>query len=101
MPCTHVPCRKERVVYAAADGTGATVAIGIGDSMPLTYTPKARAGLAAIVKEIAVGAVVTTGTLSVTNKSYTPAAAPDGTKDWAIFYEYDPSVLSAASTGGT
>jgi len=80
------------IVYAAADGTAATVAIGIGDAMPLTKTPKARAGLTAAVREIAVGVVVTTGTISATNKSYTPAASPDGVKDYCVYFEYDPLV---------
>jgi len=80
------------IVYAAADGTAATVAIGIGDALPLTKTPKARAGLTASIQEIAVGVVVTTGTLSAANKSYTPAASPDGVKDYAVYYAYDPLV---------
>lgn len=80
------------IVYAAADGTGATVSIGIGDALPLTKTPKARAGLAKALTEIAIGAVVTTGTISASNKSYTPASSPDGTKDYAVYYEYDPLV---------
>jgi hypothetical protein len=80
------------IAYAAADGTGATVSIGIGDALPLTKTPKSRAGLVSAVREIAIGVVVTTGTLSATNKSYTPASSPDGAKDYAVYYEYDPLV---------
>lgn len=87
-----VKCFKTvtKVVYPAADGTGATVSIGIGNLLGLTKTPKARAGLAKAVMEIAAGAVVTTGTLDATNKTYAPAAAPDGAKDYAVFYEYVP-----------
>lgn len=80
------------VAYAAADGTGATVSIGIGNALPLTRTPRSRAGLAGIIREIAVGVVVTTGALSATNRSYTPAAAPDGAKDYALYYEWDATV---------
>jgi hypothetical protein len=80
------------IVYAVGQGTDAAVSIGIGNAMPLSKKPKARAGLTAPVREIAVGAVVTTGTLDATNLSYTPAAAPDGTKDFAVFYEYDAAV---------
>jgi hypothetical protein len=77
------------IVYSAGQGTDATVAIGIGDAMPLSKTPKTRAGLASPVREIAVGVAVTTGAISAANKSYTPAAAPDGVKDYAVYYEYD------------
>lgn len=79
------------VEYAAADGTAATVSIGVGSVLGLTKTPKERAGLAAPVREIAAGSAVTTGTLSVTNKTYTPATAPNGTNDYAVYYEYDPT----------
>lgn len=81
-----------KIEYPAADGTGATVAIGIGDAMPLSKTPKTRAGLAAIIREVAVGALVTTGAIDATNKSYTPATATNGTNDYCVFYEFDPTV---------
>lgn len=80
-----------KVVYAAADGAAATVSIGYGLVFGLKKKPKARAGLASPIKEIAIGAAVTTGTLDATNKTYTPAAAPNGTNDYAVFYEYDPT----------
>jgi len=80
------------VVYAAGDGTDCTVSIGFGDALGVLETPKARAGLTAPIREIAVGVAVTTGVLDATNKSYTPAAAPDGVRDYAIFYEYDATL---------
>lgn len=80
-----------KVEYAAADGTGATVSIGFGLKLGVAKKPKARAGLAGIIREIEVGAVVTTGTLDATNRTYLPATAPDGTRDYAIYYEYDPT----------
>ena len=80
------------VAYAAADGTAATVSIGFGVSLGLGRKPKARAGLAAPIQEIAVGVLVTTGVISDTNRTYTPAAAPDGVKDYAVYYEYDAAV---------
>jgi len=80
------------IVYPAADGTGATVSIGIGNAMPLPKTPKSRAGAALPIREIVDGALVTTGAIDATNKSYTPATAPNGTHDYAVFYEYDPTV---------
>jgi len=88
------------VVYAAADGTAATVAIGFGDLLGMSKKIKARAGLTAAVKEIAVGAVVTTGTFDATNRSYLPATLADGTRDYCLYYEYDPSAVSAAASGG-
>jgi hypothetical protein len=80
------------IVYAAGDGAGATIAIGYGVVLGLTKTPKTRAGLTSAVHEISGGAVVTTGTLDATNKTYTPAAAPDGARDYAVYYEYNPLV---------
>ncbi len=79
------------VAYAAADGTAATVAIGFGSLLGLSKPPVSRAGLVGAIHEIAVGAVVTTGVLSATNRSYTPAAAPNGTNDYCLYYEYDPT----------
>lgn len=80
------------VAYAAADGTGATVSIGFGDKLGVTKKPLARAGLdGVLVREVAVGALVTNGVLSATNRSYAPNTVPDGTRDYAIYYEYDPT----------
>lgn len=80
-----------KVVYPAADGTGATVSIGYGVVLGLPKKPQARAGLTAPIREIAVGVAVTTGTFDATNKTYTPAAAPNGTNDYCVYYEYDPN----------
>jgi hypothetical protein len=76
------------VAYVLAQGVAATVSIGIGDSLGVSEVPKSRAGLVAPIREIAVGVAVTTGTLTVAGL-YTPAAAPDGVKDYAVYYEYD------------
>jgi hypothetical protein len=85
------------IVYAAGDGTGAQVSIGFGKKFGLTKKIKSRAGLATAIKEIAVGAVVTTGTFvdaatAPPNGTYAPSADPDATKDYAIYYEFDASV---------
>ena len=80
------------IVYAAGDGTDATVSIGFGVVLGLKKTPKVRAGLATPIKEIVAGSVVTNGTISATNKTYTPNSAPDDSSDYAVFYEYDPLV---------
>ncbi len=82
----------ESIVYAAGQGAAATVSIGFGPVLGTLKTPKARAGLAAPLLEIAAGARVETGLISATNKSYTPSAAPDAARDYAIYYEYDPTV---------
>jgi hypothetical protein len=80
------------IVYAAADGTGATVAIGFGAVFGLSKLPKLRAGAINVLNEVAVGVQVTTGTFvlpatSAPYGSYAPASAPDGAKDYAITYE--------------
>jgi hypothetical protein len=79
------------VAYAAADGTGATISIGVGLGLGTAQIPLSRAGLVAPVREIAAGAAVTNGVLTVEGL-YTPNTAPNGTNDYAIFYEYNPTV---------
>jgi hypothetical protein len=79
------------VVYSAAQGTDASVSIGVGKAMYLTKAPKTRAGLAAIVREIAAGALVTTGVFDATNQSYTPSTAQDAANDYCVYYEYVPT----------
>lgn len=76
------------VDYAAADGTAATVSIGFGALLGMSKTIKSRGGLQKPIREIAVGAVVTSGVFDVPNLSYAPAAAPNGTNDYALYYEY-------------
>lgn len=82
------------ITTTAGDGTGATMAIGWDAPIGLTRSPKARAGATLLVREIAAGALVTTGAISssATNAPhgmYTPAAAADGARDYAIFYEME------------
>jgi hypothetical protein len=84
------------VAYAAGDGTGATVAIGIGVAVGLWKKIKFRAGATHPVQEIANAVVVATGTFvsaatALPNGSYTPATAFDGAKNYALYYEYDPT----------
>lgn len=78
------------ITYAAGQGTAATVSIGVGQGLGVSQVPLSRAGLVAPVREIAVGAAVTTGALTATGL-YTPATAENGTNDYAVFYEYDPT----------
>lgn len=79
----------ESVAYSAAQGTDATVSIGVGAGLGIRQVPKARGGGTNIIREIAVGALVTNGVLT-SEGLYTPNTAPDGTRDYAIYYEYDP-----------
>jgi len=84
------------VAYTAGDGTGATVAIGVGPKLGLHSKIKTRAGLTAPIREVEAGVAVTTGTFgsaatSPPNGSYTAANAPDGARDYALYYERDLS----------
>lgn len=85
------------IVFAAADADGScTVSIGFGTKFGLAKKIVSRAGLAGAVREIAAGAVVTNGTFvdaatSAPNGTYSPNTAPNGTNDYAIYYEYDPT----------
>jgi len=76
--------------FPVSQGIDCTVAIGFGVILGVLKTPKSRAGAALPVREIVDGGLVVTGAMSATNKSYTPATAPDGAHDYAIYYEYDP-----------
>lgn len=82
-----------KIDYPAADGTGATIAIGFGPVLGLSKLPIARGGGAVAIREIIDGALVTTGAISATNRSFTPATAPDASHKYAVYYEYDPNVV--------
>jgi hypothetical protein len=82
------------IAYTVGQGTDATVSIGFGPLLGLAHKPKVRAGTVAVVDEIAVGARVTTGTFatpttSPPNGSYSPSSAPNGSRDYAVYYERD------------
>lgn len=82
------------IVYAAADGTAATVAIGFGKKFGFTKPIVRRGGTVGVVQEIANGAVVATGTFvnastGAPNGTYSPSTDPDGTKDYAVYYEHN------------
>jgi hypothetical protein len=56
-----------------------------------------RAGLLAPLREIAAGSVVTNGTFvdaatDAPHGTYEPNTAPNGTNDYALYYEVDTSV---------
>jgi hypothetical protein len=87
------------IVEAAGDGTAAAYSYGVGGKMGLGHLVKLRCGIPAIIAEISGGAVIAapTGTMVVPatsgpNGSYAPALAPDGTRDYCLYYEYDASL---------
>jgi len=86
------------LTYPAADGTDATVAIGIGAKLGLRVTPKLRTAKIAVLLELEDGAVAgTAGTFEAASASiapygaYTPNSALNGALDFALYYEYDPA----------
>lgn len=79
----------------AQAGVGGTISVGFGSKIGLSKKLKARAGLSTLLMEIEVGVKVTTGTLAAAavglpNGTYLPAIVPDGVRDYAVYYEYDP-----------
>lgn len=91
------------IVYAAGDGTNATVAIGYGNKFGLSRKAKTRTSAVMRGTEIAAGSVVTNGTLVVAstgapNGTYTPNTAPDGANDYAIAYERDNQLRDLLTT---
>lgn len=84
------------IVVPAQSGTGGALEFGFGDVIGLGKQIVTRAGLATAIKEIAVGAVVTNGVFvaaatSGPNGTYEPNTVPNGTNDYALYYEYDPT----------
>lgn len=84
--------KVNRLTFAASDGDAATIAIGWSVALYVTRKPKERAGLVLVYKEILSGAEIApvTGTLDVAGL-FTPAAAPNGARNFAIVYEYNPT----------
>lgn len=88
----------ESITYAAADGTGATVAIGIGAKLGLSYVPKTRSGAVPVVLELEDGAAAATAGVLVAPTTdnlpygaYTPNSALNGALDFFVVYEFDPA----------
>lgn len=82
------------IVYGAAGGTDATVAIGLGGKLGLAKKAKTRGGIVMVVQEIAAGALATNGTFVVASTglpygTYAPNSAPDGSRDYAVIFERD------------
>lgn len=73
-------------------GTAANLVFGIGPILGLLKQVRSRAGGTVPVREISAGSLVTSGAMasavtSVPNGSYTPAAAPNGSTSYAVYYE--------------
>lgn len=84
------------VVPAQKDALGHFLFGEFGATLGLVRPIKTRAALAFIFKEVVDGAVVTTGSAvdaatAPPYGAYTPAAAPNGAHDYAVYYEYDAS----------
>ena len=84
----------ENITVPANGGVGGALEFGFGSLIGLPAGMKSRAGLLAPIREIAVGVVVTTGTFTTKaaqppNGTYSPAAAPDGARDYALTYEVE------------
>ena len=88
------------VTISANADTGGTVSVGFGTSLGLgkRTTLKARAGAYAIIREISAGSLVTNGALNQYGL-YTPNTVPNGSNDYAIFYEADISAIKNLDAG--
>jgi hypothetical protein len=90
----------DSIKYAAADGTGATVAVGIGDKLGLAYSPKTfTASGQVILAELednaaagVAGTFVSAGATDLPYGSYTPNSALNGALDFVAVYVFDPAV---------
>ena len=88
--------RVTKITLPAADGVDALLEFGFGDKIGLSKSIKTRAGLTTLLQEIEAGVVVTTGTIAdsvvgAPHGTYLAAMVPDGAKDYAVYYEYDPT----------
>lgn len=84
------------IAMPVGQGTTTTIAFGFGALIGLSKKIMTRAGLTGANREVEAGVVVTTGTFAAAsvgapNGTYSPANAADGARDYAIYYEYDPS----------
>jgi hypothetical protein len=90
---------------AQTDGAGETVTVGFGALIGLSQKARVRAGETALkpLQELAVGAIVTTGTLALPavglpHGSYAPSAAPDGARDYAVTYLVEKGAVQSPTT---
>lgn len=86
-----------RITMPAGDGTGALLEFGFGDKIGLAKKVLSRAGGTNLIREVYDGSLVTNGVLAAAatgapNGTYLPNTVPNGTHDYAIYYEFDPTV---------
>ncbi len=85
------------IAFGAAGGTDATVSVGFGSVIGLKNVAKPRTGATTAqppFREYVDGALpATAGTIDTVNKTYTPNAAPNGTHQYAVFYELDGTTV--------
>lgn len=79
--------------------TGATLTFGFGAPLGLSLPIRTVQGLTGALREIAGGAAVTNGVFVAAataspNGSYSPNSAPDGARDYAVYYDFDPTVVT-------
>lgn len=84
------------IVVPAQGGTGGALEFGFGTIIGLSKTLTTRAGAGAILAATEAGtyAAPAAGTIAVAGTgaphgTYDPSAAPNGTNDYAVWYEYD------------
>lgn len=89
----------DSLAFAAADGTGATIAITFSANVGLQRKAIARSGTTPLlIKEWMDGSAPTAGVLivpttAIPNGAYTPNAAGNDVHDYAIYYEVDATQL--------
>lgn len=87
--------KVSRIEFPAADGTGATIAVGFTAALGLPVKAKGRGAASAVFpirNELVDGAAPTAGVITgpATSKpfgSYAPNSAPNGARDYLLTYE--------------
>lgn len=89
----------DSLVFPAADGAGSTIAITFGTDIGLSRKAIARSGATPLlIKEWMDGSAPTAGALiaastATPNGAYTPNTLGNDVHDYAIYFEYDATVL--------
>lgn len=83
------------LALTVGQGTDAAVEVGFGSLLGLPYKALLRAAVTAPlpIREILDTGYVTNGVLNATNNSYAPNTVPNGTHDYCLYYEADPTVV--------
>lgn len=86
------------VFPAMGTHTDGTVKVGFGDIVGFRHKLQKRAGRVCVLQENEAASVVTTGTFAdaatgLPNGTYLAANAPNGSRNYAVTYERDPSSI--------